>query len=147
MCVYEAVMFDLDGTLFDDVDAAFSVVAATGMRVAVLTNGAEHQQTQKIAVTGLAGRVGPLFCCDALGYAKPDPRAYQHVCGALGLACEHVLHVGDHYNLDVLGARAAGLAAVHLDRANRGPHHEPARVTTLNDLSRFLGHDPATYQR
>jgi len=132
---------------FDDVDATLSMVATAGTRVAVLTNGAEHQQTQKIAVTGLAGRVGPLFCCDALGYAKPDPRAYQHVCEELGLACEHVLHVGDRYDLDVLGARAAGLAAVHLDRANRGPHHEPARVTTLNDLCRFLGHGPAAWKR
>jgi putative hydrolase of the HAD superfamily len=128
---------------FDDVNAALSLVEAAGLRVAVLTNGAERQQHQKLAAVGLTGRVGPVFCCDKLGFAKPEPRAYQKACRELGVACDDVLHVGDRYDLDVVGARAAGLAAVHLDREDLGPHHEQARIASLRQLGRFLAMDEA----
>ena len=67
---------------FDDVDGALEQIAARGLSVAMLTNGAEFQQHQKLAATGLSGRVGPVFCCDELGFAKPDLRAYALVCSA-----------------------------------------------------------------
>ncbi len=123
---------------FDDVDAALGLIAAAGVPVAVLTNGADHVQHEKLAAVGLAGRVGPVFCCDVIGFAKPDPRSYQHVCRQIGMPQERVLHVGDRYDLDVVGARAAGLAAVHLDREDNGPHDEADRITSLTELGRFL---------
>ena len=52
-----------------------------------------------------------------VGAAKPDARIFQAACQALALAPGQVLHVGDDWHLDVLGARAAGLhsAWVHRD--------------------------------
>jgi len=123
---------------FDDVIGALEMVAAAGLRVAVLTNGAELQQHRKLVAVGLAGLVGPMFCCDAIGFAKPDPRAYRHACERLGVARERALHVGDRYDLDVVAARAAGLAAVHLDRNRRGSHLEPSRVVSLANLEPLL---------
>lgn len=51
------------------------------------------------------------------GVAKPDRRIFHVACEALALAPGQVLHVGDDWQLDVLGARAAGLhsAWVHRD--------------------------------
>lgn len=123
---------------FDDVDDALEQIAACGLSVAMLTNGAEFQQHQKLAATGLSGRVGPVFCCDELGFAKPDPRAYALVCSRLGVEPERVLHVGDRHDLDVEAARAAGLTAVHLDRDDRGPYDETARIRSLRELGPFL---------
>ena len=104
----------------------------------MLTNGAESQQHQKLRATGLSGRVGPVFCCDELGFAKPDPRAFALVCERLGVAPADVLHVGDRHDFDVVAARAAGLTAVHLDRDDRGPQDEPARIRSLRELGPFL---------
>ncbi|MGA2012640.1 MAG: HAD family hydrolase [Solirubrobacteraceae bacterium] len=126
---------------FDDVQDALELIADAGLRVAVLTNGAELIQQRKLAAVGLAGRVGPVLSCDTIGYAKPDPRAYLRACRELGVAADRALHVGDRYDLDVVAARAAGLPAVHLDRSDRGPHDEPARITSLRELGRFLEGD------
>lgn len=123
---------------FEDVDDALADVAAAGVPIAVLTNGADRQQNQKLSAVGLAGRVGPVFCCDALGVAKPDPRSYELVCERLGVRVESALHVGDRYDLDVVAAREAGLAAVHLDREGRGPHDEPRRIRSLRELGPLL---------
>jgi putative hydrolase of the HAD superfamily len=123
---------------YPDVDTALEEVQKAGLQVAVLTNGAAHQQQQKIAAVGLQGRVGPVFSSDAIGFAKPDARAYGHVCDQLNQPPGSVLHVGDRYELDVVAARAAGLNAVYLDRDDRGPATECHRIRTLLDLQRFL---------
>ena len=127
---------------FPDVDEALAGVAAAGLAVAVLTNGTVAQQNAKLARSGLAGRVGPVFTVEDLGVAKPDPRAFRLACGRLGLEPARVLSVGDRHDLDVEPARAAGLRAVHLDRYDAGPHDEPDRLTTLRDLPQLFSVRP-----
>ena len=50
------------------------------------------------------------------GVAKPAAAIFHEACARLGLAPEHVLHVGDDPLLDVIGARAAGLRTAWLNR-------------------------------
>ncbi|MEU4242323.1 HAD family hydrolase [Actinoplanes sp. NPDC026619] len=119
---------------FPDVDDALAAIAAAGLEVAVLTNGSTEQQHSKLARTGLAGRVGPVFTVEDVGAAKPDAAAFLGACERWGLPPVSVLSVGDRHDLDVLAARAAGLQAVHLDRRDEGPHDEPHRIRSLADL-------------
>lgn len=108
---------------FDDAATALRKVAAAGLKVGILTNGEFAQQTQKLAAIGLTDLAGPVFASSTTGRGKPSPEFYLEACEALGLQPEHVVVVGDNYELDVVGARAAGLQAIHLDR--RGNHPEP----------------------
>lgn len=48
--------------------------------------------------------------CD-LGFCKPDPRLFREAARLVGVPSTEVLHVGDRWELDVVGARAAGLGA------------------------------------
>jgi putative hydrolase of the HAD superfamily len=121
-------------TTFADVDGVLIALAEANLMTAVLSNGTAVQQNAKIAAVGLRGRVGPVFTAEELGVAKPDPSAYLTVCAALGVPPGSVLHVGDRYDLDVVAPRAAGLQALYLDRADRGPRDEPHRVTSLHQL-------------
>lgn len=123
---------------FDDVAAAYEAVAAAGLRTAILTNGPEELQRAKIDGIGLAGRVGPVVTAEGLGVAKPYVGAYDGLCAALGLVPQQVMYVGDDYDLDVAGARAAGVRAIHLDRDGAGPEGEHARITTLDELAAHL---------
>jgi len=123
---------------YDDVDAALADVHGLGLATAVLTNGMEDQQRAKLAALGLLERVGPVFTAERLGVTKPRPEAFLRVCAALGLPPGQVLYVGDEHEVDVLGARAAGLRAVHLDRLGAGPADEAARVEGLGELVRHL---------
>jgi putative hydrolase of the HAD superfamily len=109
------------------------------LQIAVLTNGADYQQRAKLAACGLSELVGPVFSSDVIGFAKPDPRAYRHVCEQLRVNPSHVVHVGDRYDLDVVAARAAGLNAIYLDRLDIGPEDEASRICSLVELPVHLG--------
>ncbi len=101
----------------------------------MLTNGNTAQQHDKLAHLGLLLDVGPVLTSEALGVAKPDPGAFHALCDRLLLAPQQVLYVGDDHSVDVLGARGAGLHAVHLDRTGTGPPSEASRIPSLVDLS------------
>lgn len=123
---------------FGDVAETLALVEARGLRVAVVTNGTQRQQLQKLTAMGISERVGPVFCSDALGCGKPDPRIFHAACAALGVQPQAALNVGDNYELDVTGARAAGLQAVHLDRTGTSTCEEAARISSLRELGCFL---------
>jgi putative hydrolase of the HAD superfamily len=124
---------------YDDVNAAVDGVQARGLRTAVLTNGARELQEAKLAHLGLLGRIGPVVCAADIGVAKPHPDAFAQLCDRLGLAPREVLYVGDEHAVDVLGARAAGLRAVLIDRGQAEPVTETERIRSLAELDAFLG--------
>jgi putative hydrolase of the HAD superfamily len=124
---------------FDDAYDALAWLGAAGRATAVLTNGSRGQQLRKLERTGLAALAGPVFTVDDLGVAKPHAAAFEKSCARWGYAPGEVLSVGDDHALDVLGARAAGLSAVHLDRHGRGPAGEAHRLTSLRELGAYLG--------
>lgn len=123
---------------YDDVVPALRDLRIAGIATAVLTNGAREQQNKKLARTGIADLVGPVFTVEDLGAAKPFPEAFHRACERWGHKPENVLSVGDDYALDVVAARAAGLRAAHLDRLDAGPFDEPHRLTTLRDIIKLL---------
>jgi putative hydrolase of the HAD superfamily len=123
-------------TAFDDAAPALLRVRASGLRAGVLTNGDLEQQTAKVTRTGLDGHCGPVFASSALPAAKPDRRAFAEACRRLDARPDQVLMVGDNYEIDILAARAAGLTAVHLDRAGRHPEPDPERISSLDGLLR-----------
>jgi FMN phosphatase YigB (HAD superfamily) len=51
-----------------------------------------------------------------VGFGKPDPRIFEHACSRVGVQASRVLHVGDDLELDILGARGAGMHAAWLRR-------------------------------
>ncbi len=71
-----------------------------------------------------------------VGVAKPDARIFHHACSVLNLPTSQVLHVGDDLDLDVAGARDAGLQAVWVCRGDTAHAHRaaPSGVNTVADL-------------
>ena len=126
---------------FDDVDPTLAAIATASLQIAVLSNGTSDQQNAKLKAVGLLDCIGPVFTSEDLGIAKPNPATYLAVCAKLGVDPSAALHVGDLHDVDVIGARAAGLQALHLDRANVGPYNEPHRITALTQLPQRLAHN------
>jgi putative hydrolase of the HAD superfamily len=73
----------------------------------------------------------------AVRHSKPDPELFQTALRRADAIPDYAVHVGDSYVLDVLGARAAGITPVLLDRAGRV---DPAQVDCLviRDLGGLL---------
>ena len=55
-------------------------------------------------------------CARDTGVGKPDARIFREAAQRLGVAPEHILHVGDDPGLDVCGARDAGLHTAWINR-------------------------------
>ena len=124
---------------FADVRPALAALRARGFVLAVLTNGRADQQRAKVRTIGVEEAVSLVLTSEEVGAAKPAPEAFLEACRRLDVEPERVVHVGDRHDLDVVAARAAGLRALHLDRA--GLHVEPpeGRVSSLAELPARLG--------
>jgi putative hydrolase of the HAD superfamily len=70
-----------------------------------------------------------------VGHAKPHAAIFHAACRELGIAPEHVLHVGDDPLLDVAGARDAGLRTAWLNRNAAAWSHAPLPDLTIGDLN------------
>ncbi len=51
-----------------------------------------------------------------IGVAKPDPAIFRRAATYLDVPPQHIVHVGDDPELDVMGAKAAGMRAIWLNR-------------------------------
>jgi len=49
------------------------------------------------------------------GFEKPDPRLFKHALELAGAKPEETIHIGDIYDVDITGARSAGIHALLLD--------------------------------
>lgn len=74
-----------------------------------------------------------------VGHAKPSPAFYNMVVRRSGMPADLVLHVGDNYRADVLGARTAGMDAVLIDWSCRPlPRLDVPVLSSLTELLDLL---------
>ncbi|GAB1596681.1 HAD family hydrolase [Lysobacter claricitrinus] len=70
------------------------------------------------------------------GAAKPDAGIFLAACERLGVEPQHVLHVGDDVELDVVGAARAGLRTCWIDRRDeRWPRDDMRPDLHFTDLA------------
>ena len=121
-------------TLFDDALETLDFLAQR-FPLAALTNG--NADVQRVGL-------GAFFQCAVSahehGIAKPDPRIFWHTAECLNLAPESVLHVGDDAALDILGARAAGMPCVWLNRQGAPWVHDGPPPWTVSSLRELVHH-------
>jgi putative hydrolase of the HAD superfamily len=114
----DAYMSEANGraTLFPDALRTLSTLADRGYVLALLTNGPSDGQRVKLEASGLLKAFDHLFISEEIGAAKPSREAFARVARALGVSPAECLMVGDALDVDIVGARAAGMQAIHLRR-------------------------------
>jgi HAD superfamily hydrolase (TIGR01549 family) len=84
--------------------------------VAVVSNNVQAEQEGKLRHLGMTHLIDAMVVSETVGVAKPDPAIFAAALGQLGCAAEDAVMLGDSWAADVLGARAAGVRAVWLNR-------------------------------
>jgi putative hydrolase of the HAD superfamily len=121
---------------YEDVVPALMRLKERGHRVGVISNW-DRRLSSLLDGLGIAGLLDTIVSSADVGLHKPDPRIFELACGRLGVRPHEAVHVGDHHYADVLGAAAAGMTPVLIDR-----QEEPSAgrgIGTLDALEEFLG--------
>lgn len=116
--------------LFGDVVPALERLAGR-YRLMTLTNG-----NADLARIGIAHHFECSMTAADAGCAKPDERIFTVLLQRAGLQPHEVLYVGDEPEVDIVGARRAGLAAAWINRGQQPwPIELPAPTWSVADLT------------
>lgn len=107
----------------------FSLVAVTNGNANLQTIGIDHLFRDVITAVGA-------------GSAKPHRAIFDAAINRTGAAAAEILHVGDHPELDIDGARNAGMRTAWINRnGDQWPSHLPppdAEISAIDELQLLL---------
>jgi len=121
-----------------------AAIAATGIPIVIVSN-ADGTVATVLESTGLL-QVGPgpgvsvvaIVDSTLVGIAKPDPRIFEHALALVGTEASRAIHVGDAYQYDVRGARAAGVRPILVDPFDLRTEVDCERVADLVQVASLL---------
>ncbi|MEZ5291668.1 MAG: HAD family hydrolase [Vicinamibacterales bacterium] len=122
-----------------DVVPMLQALRALGVRLVVVSNanGRLHAMFDRV---GLSAHVDIALDSHHWGVEKPDPRLFHLALAESGAEAARTIHVGDFFHIDVVGARAAGLAeAVLFDVADLYKEAACRRIRRLDELVPLVG--------
>jgi putative hydrolase of the HAD superfamily len=123
---------------YADVAPALERLRAAGVKTGVISNW-DTRLEGILAGLGLGSRLDVVVSSAVVGLHKPDPRIFELACAQVGVRPCDCAHVGDHFYSDVIGARAAGMTPVLIDRHDCGTKAPGVTtLTTLDDLEEAL---------
>ncbi|MFD3164648.1 HAD-IA family hydrolase [Herpetosiphon sp. NSE202] len=119
--------------LFADVRETLDSLHAQGIRIGIVSDWASSLRPILTYNKLLPYFDFAVISADA-GYAKPMTDLYQLAIKRAGVAAEQIIHIGDSYYADVLGARAVGMQAALIDRHKRVAKADCPILHDLRDL-------------
>ena len=114
-----------------EVEPALKRLREAGLQTVVVSNS-NGTIARLFARLGLDAYLDVVVDSAVEGVEKPDPRLFRVALERSGADPSTTIHCGDLYEIDVLGARAAGLPVVLLDTAGMYAHVDDCpRVRSL----------------
>ncbi|MGN7982531.1 HAD family hydrolase [Burkholderia sp. 22313] len=119
---------------FEDALPALAWLSARFPLIAVTNGNAD------LRLTGGGEFFRATLSARAFGFAKPEPEIFHAAAATLGVRAAELLHVGDDFHLDIVGALNAGLQAAWVVRregseTGHAAHRTPSPHLTVRDLS------------
>lgn len=112
---------------------ALARLRAAGIRLGIVSNS-DGRVEQALTIAGLRDYFEVVVDSALVGVEKPNPVIFQTALDALGVSPEEALYIGDLYEVDVLGARAAGIEAVLLTSTEARPTHPCRTAASIDQL-------------
>jgi HAD superfamily hydrolase (TIGR01509 family) len=117
-----------------DTHDALGRLRAAGLRLGVVSNS-DGRVEEALEAAGLRDYFDVVVDSTLAGVEKPDPAIFRPALERLGVRPDEALYVGDLYDVDVIGARAAGMPAVLLAPADTPPREGCASIGSLGALA------------
>ncbi|BCP62300.1 HAD family hydrolase [Streptococcus parasuis] len=99
----------------------FSWCKEHGIAIGMITNGPHRHQLRKIRTMGLFDWFEPenILISGQIGITKPNPAIFHLMEERLGMSGEDVYYLGDSFENDVVGAKAANWKAIWFNHRKR----------------------------
>lgn len=128
-------------SIFPDVRSTLGALRDHGYRLGVISNW-DDNLPELCHAWGIAAFFDFILASWGVGYAKPNPLIFEEATRRAAVSADAILHIGDSYSADVLGAQAAGLSAVWLNRLHLAAPGDCTVITSLDELLPLLGIPP-----
>jgi putative hydrolase of the HAD superfamily len=119
---------------------ALSYLHSAGLKLGVVSNW-DSRLRRTLQGLGILAHFDFVVASHEVGYEKPHPAMFQRALEFAGEPPASALHVGDSLDADILPARALGMRALWVGRAQLSESLPPApadalHTTSLSDLTR-----------
>jgi len=124
--------------LFDDVIPTLTELKEDNITLGLLTNATKNMISiyRKL---GLEPYIDFVVTSEEAGADKPLPPIFLIALERAGVDASEAMHVGDQYNLDIVGARGVGIAPILIDRHDLYPDiNDCPRIKGLAELVQHL---------
>ncbi|MFM0855274.1 HAD family hydrolase [Streptococcus suis] len=118
----------------------FSWCQAQGIAMGIITNGPYRHQLRKIRTMGLVNwfELEHVLISGQVGITKPNPAIFQLMEERLGMSGEDICYLGDSFENDVVGAKAANWKVIWFNHRKRvepvAPYQADKVVTDWDEL-------------
>jgi putative hydrolase of the HAD superfamily len=124
--------------LFEDVAPALSCLKKRGLVLGMISN-VDSDMAADFERLGLPAWLDVIVTSSEAGVSKPDPGIFREALRRAGVPPEAAVFVGDQYQVDVVGARGAGLEGILLDRTDFYREiTDCPRIKSLSELADYL---------
>lgn len=123
--------------LYPDAEPLLKKLVEDGY-TSVLVSNAPPDTAQVVEALGLKRYMKHIVISGLVGFSKPHPEIFRIAMREAGVEPSKVVHVGDLYESDVVGARNAGIEGVLIDREGTGTLYDCPRIKSLSEVYRFL---------
>lgn len=130
--------FDMKLVLFDDVMPILTDLKGRGLTLGLISN-IDHDITPLLNELGLKSLLQVVVTSQDAGFNKPQPEIFQEALKRAGVRASQAIYIGDQYQVDVVGAKKAGMEGVLLDRGGYFVEiNDCPRIQSLTQLAAHL---------
>lgn len=119
--------------IFADTRHFLITLKGAGMPVCIVSNIDRDELTEALALHGMAFEY--MVTSEDVGAYKPHPAMFDAALDLLGLQPTEVLHIGDSFSNDVVGAARLGIPVAWLNRVHK-PLPQPGLANYIIDSLR-----------
>lgn len=117
--------------------AVLKRLRGAGLRLGVVSNS-DGRVEEALRDARIEEYFDVVIDSQAVGFEKPDPRIFDAALDQLGLRPGEVVYIGDIYEVDVVGARRAGLDVILLDPLGNHAERDACTARNLDEAAREL---------
>lgn len=121
-------------TVFDDVIPVLRILRNSNIEIIAFSNCTPWEATG-LNECGLAEYINKVYYSFNIGMTKPEIKAFDYVRADINKQADEILHVGDTFDADVLGALNANWNACWLNRkAKPMPSEYDRKIQVISSL-------------